>query len=234
MAKIEKLDELQIFAGQKDSPMAAMHRSVFLQYAAVGLASFSLAVASCKKESSLPGINLGSGDIGILNYVYALEQLEAAFYIQVTKSFYAGATDAEQILLNDIRDHEIAHREFFKNALGGVAIPSLDFNFSSIDFSSRSGVLESARALEDLGVSGYNGVGVLIRDEKYLALAGKIVSVEARHAALIRDLITDGSFANSEVIGPNGLEKSLSPAEVLKAAAVYITTVIDAENLPTA
>ena len=36
-------------------------------------------------------VNLGTGDTGVLNYAYALEQLEAAFYTQVVASFYAGA-----------------------------------------------------------------------------------------------------------------------------------------------
>ena len=39
----------------------------------------------------------------------------------------------------------------------------------------------------------------------YLTLAGKIASVEARHAALIRDLISNGSFADSTVINASGL-----------------------------
>ena len=34
-------------------------------------------------------VNLGKGDIGILNYAYALEQLEAAFYIQVLTTPYS-------------------------------------------------------------------------------------------------------------------------------------------------
>ena len=34
-------------------------------------------------------VNLRKGDIGILNYAYALEQLEAAFYIKVATSFYS-------------------------------------------------------------------------------------------------------------------------------------------------
>ena len=33
-------------------------------------------------------VSLGSGDTGILNYAYALEQLEAAFYAEVMKGGY--------------------------------------------------------------------------------------------------------------------------------------------------
>ena len=34
--------------------------------------------------------DLGEGDIGVLNYAYALEQLEAAFYTMVIDSPYCG------------------------------------------------------------------------------------------------------------------------------------------------
>lgn len=178
-------------------------------------------------------VNLGSGDIGILNYAYALEQLEAAFYTRVAQSFYSGATSSEIALLTDIRDHEVAHREFFKNALGSAAIPGLEVDFSSINFSDRNSVLTTARTFEDLGVSAYNGAGKLIVDPAYLLLAGKIVSVEARHAAYIRELIQPGSYAGSDVVDSNGLDVSRNPPAVLAAAGTFIKTKINASNLPT-
>lgn len=214
-----------------------MSRRNFLGYASAFAGAASLvSVASCKKDdmpSSNDGIDLGSGDIGILNYAYALEQLEAAFYQRVADSPYAGINASEMALLKDIRDHEIAHREFFKKALGANAIPDLEVNFSSIQFNDRTSVLNTAKAFEDLGVSAYNGAGKLIISPDYLLLAGKIVSVEARHAALIRDLISNGSFADMTVIDANGLEMSKTPAEVLMAASGFLKSKINASNLPT-
>ena len=208
-------------------------RRRFLGYAGVSSALVATAAASCKKKTTDSGQDLGSGDIGILNYAYALEQLEAAFYVKVVMSPYTGITAQENSYLTDVRDHEVAHREFFKAALGTSAIPALAVNFSSIDFTSRASVLATAKAFEDLGVSAYNGAGRLLVSPDYLALAGKIVSVEARHAALIRDLLSDGSFADSEVIDTNGLDVLRRPADVLAIAGTYITTKINASNLPT-
>jgi hypothetical protein len=188
--------------------------------------------SSCKKSDSGGGVNLGSGDIGILNYAYALEQLEAAFYTKVVASPYTSMPAAEASYLADIRDHEIAHREFFKAALGSNAIIGLDVNFSSIDFTSRTSVLATAKAFEDLGVTAYNGAGPLITDAGYLALAGKIVSVEARHAALIRDLITPGSFADSTALDANGMDMARTPSQVFAIAGAYINTKLDISNLP--
>jgi hypothetical protein len=209
-------------------------RRKFLGYGAMAATGLAIVISSCDKDDDKDsGIDLGMGDFGILNYAYALEQLEAAFYTRVLQSPYSGGSTAELALIADIRDHEIAHREFFKNALGTNKIQELQVDFSSINFADRSSVLGAAKSFEDLGVSAYNGAGKLITNGAYLTLAGKIVSVEARHAAYIRDLISNGSFADNTVIDANGLDKSRTPAEVLAMANVYLTTKVSARNLPT-
>ncbi len=219
---------------QLEATAAGMSRRKFFGLAG-GIAGVGLLVGAqgCKKDDDGDAINLGSGDTGILNYAYALEQLEAAFYTKVIASPYNGISAMEAAMLKDIRDHEIAHREFFKAALGSNAIPALQVNFTSIDFTNRASVLGTAKAFEDLGVSAYNGAGKLIANPDYLTLAGKIVSVEARHAAYIRDIISAGTFANSEVIDSNGLEMSKSPAQVLSVASAYLYSSLNANNLPT-
>jgi hypothetical protein len=229
MTKNAALIENKIIA-DRDSGLANMSRRKFLNYA--GASTGLVLLAACSKNDG-GGVDLGSGDTGILNYAYALEQLEAAFYIQVAKSFYPGISAEEQALLTDIRDHEVAHRELFKAALGGGAIQSLEVDFSSINFSDRNSVLGTAKAFEDLGVSAYNGAGPLLQSAAYLTLAGKIVSVEARHAALIRDRISNGTFVGVDVVdSSNGLEKSRTPGQVLAIAGTYIKTQLNASNLP--
>ena len=215
-------------------PESTLHRRKFLLFSGAALSAALIGVSCSKDDDTMgEGVNLGSGDTGILNYAYALEQLEAAFYTQVMTTPFSGMTAVESSFLADIRDHEIAHREFFKNALGSNAIQDLEVNFSSINFTNRDSVLGTAKAFEDLGVAAYNGAGKLITTPAYLLLAGKIVSVEARHAALIRDLISNGSFANSEVVNTNGLDLALNPPDVLAAASGFLKTKINASNLPT-
>lgn len=177
--------------------------------------------------------DLGEGDVGVLNYAYALEQLEAAFYTQVINTPYDGITDEEAALLTDIRDHEVEHRDFLKKALAEGAIGELEVDFSAVDFKSRDSVLGTAKTFEDLGVSAYNGAGKLIENVDYLAEAGRIVSVEARHAAAIRDLLQPDSvaFAGDDVVDRNGLDVVHEPADVLKAADPFIKTEVTAMSL---
>ncbi|WP_341839114.1 ferritin-like domain-containing protein [Chitinophaga caseinilytica] len=231
----EKLNVPQEQEGHAMLSPKGQQRRRFLSLFAGTAAAATLMHACSNNDDPSPdnGVNLGGGDIGILNYAYALEQLEAAFYIRVTQTFFSGATATEQQFLTDIRDHEIAHREFFRNALGGKAIPTLEADFSKIDFNSRASVLGTAKAFEDLGVAAYNGAGKLITDGAYLLLAGKIVSVEARHAAMIRDLLSNGSFADSTAVDANGLDMALAPPDVLKVAGGFLKSKINASNLPT-
>jgi len=228
---------------QKDPELpvqdSRMHRRKFLLFSSAAVSAAVIGV-SCAKDTEANnlnnrGLNLGGGDTGVLNYAYALEQLEAAFYIQVMQTPYSGMTAMEQEYLKDIRDHEIAHREFFKNALGSNAISNVEVNFSTINFSNRDSVLSTAKAFEDLGVSAYNGAGRLLTSAAFLGLAGKIVSVEARHAAAIRELISPNAgtaFANSEVVDNQGLDVVRTPRQVLEIAAPFIKTALDASNLP--
>jgi hypothetical protein len=188
-------------------------------------------------------VSVGSGDVGVLNYAYALEQLEAAFYTQLrTGIYYTGSiTPAEKSVLDDLYYHEVIHREFFKAgiaAAGAIPLKDLTVDFTSIDFSSRTSVLGAAKAFEDLGSAAYIGAGQYITSPTYLYLAGKIASVEARHAAIIRDFVSDNTFVGNDVVtissagtssvatnnGPAGssLERALSPAEVVAVANTYL------------
>jgi hypothetical protein len=221
---------------------AKLQRRSFLQFAGAGVAVAALTAAGCKRDRTAPGYINGTtldfkDDFGVLNYAYALEQLEAAFYIKVASAPPSSFTTVQKNYFQDVQFHEIAHREFFKKALGTAAIGSLEVDFSSIDFTNGSSVLAAAQAFEDLGVAAYNGAGIRIKDTGYLVIAGQIVSVEARHAAWVRDQISNGTFADLNSLAAlgsdnaKGLDAQLTPDKVLAAAGKYIKTQINVINL---
>lgn len=223
-----------------------LSRKKFLKYAGTSAVTlFAFGLVACEDDNPMgmdndddEMVNLGSGDVGVLNYAYALEQLEAAFYIAVLDSPYNGMSSEEGQIMEDLRNHEVAHRDWFMAAISSVApnaiIPGLTPDFSSVDFADRASVLQTAQAFEDLGVSAYNGAGQLIENTDYLVEAGKIVSVEARHAAAIRSIIgmSNTSFAGDDIIDMNGLEMTRTPNDVLGIAQNFITEQIDGSNLP--
>jgi len=231
---------------QADTPLyTPIKRRSFFMYAGATAGATALVLAGCSKEDSTPGtVSVGSGDAGVLNYAYALEQLEAAFYTSLRSgTYYTGlqATSAERLILDDLYYHEVIHRDFFKTAItaaGATPIKALTPNFSGINFNDRTSVLSTAKAFEDLGVAAYNGAGQYIQSATYLYIAGKIVSVEARHAAIIRDLVSENTFVGNDVItltsankatgdtnyAPSGssLERSMTPSEVVNTANMFL------------
>ncbi|HEX9979946.1 MAG TPA: ferritin-like domain-containing protein [Flavobacterium sp.] len=224
-------------------------RRDFLKISGLAMATTGLLLAGCSSDddngnpagNNLPGVrngifDLGGGDFGVLTYAYALEQLEADFYTRVVNAngFTSTFNSVEQQVLTDLYYHEVIHREFFKAALSGALpdpdtqlLPMLSFDYGSLNFSNRDAVLATSKALEDTGVAAYNGAGKLITSPDYLLLAGKIVSVEARHASAIRSLINPDStdFAGDDIVSAaNGLDVQKTPAQVLPIAGGFITT----------
>lgn len=239
---MDNLNENQTTSLQSTDLMdAKLQRRAFLQYAGAGAAAMALVAAGCKKDRN-PNMSFGAtldfkDDFGVLNYAYALEQLEAAFYIKVASAPPSTFTQAQVNYFKDVQFHEIAHREFLKKVLGTASIGNLEVDFSSINFSDGPSVLAAAKTFEDLGVAAYNGAGVRLKTDAYLVAAGQIVSVEARHAAWVRDQISNGSFADLSSLtglGANvagGLDAALTPDKVLNAASKYIKTKINVINL---
>ena len=213
--------------------------------------SAALAVAGCggsdKKAAparsaparSAPGavtIDFADGDVAVVNFAYALEQLEAAFYAQVNQTPAADLSrDARRTLLA-IGDHERVHAAFFKEVLGKAGISALEPDFGDVDFSDGKAVLKTAQAFEDLGVSAYNGAGQFLDGKSKLGLAplqvaGEIVSVEARHASAIRTLLhgdSSGAFA------PEPFDAARLPGEVLEMASPFLKTHVRLRNAPKA
>lgn len=226
-------------------------RRLFLKSGGATLAGLGLLFA-CKDDNEdfkIPEedeiFDLGTGDLAVLNYAYALEQLEADFYTKVVNGgYYAGANAEEKKLFLDLYNHEVNHREFFSAAISAAVgansdakLPDLEFDYGSLDFNSRAQVLATAKALEDAGVGAYNGAGSLISDVNYLLVAGKIVSVEARHASAIRSLLNADSadFAGDDVVTVDtGLDIALLPSQVIAAVTSlgFIKTPFTANNLP--
>ena len=175
-------------------------------------------------------IDFSKGDIAVLQFAYALEQLEADFYTKVVAAFGgSNLTAAEKSVMQDIKYHEVLHRELFKAALGATNGFTVTATYPGVNFNDRLSVLGAAKTFEDLGVAAYNGAAQYIASTDYLTLAGKIVSVEARHAAAIRDLLNpkSGDFA------PNTFDDAFAPLKVATAAQGFIVNKLSFANAPT-
>jgi hypothetical protein len=142
-------------------------------------------------------------DLDILNFALTLEKLEFTFYEEGLRTFSdsdiaesqaaqrAGDSDAAGTIrdrLTDVRNHEEAHVNVLTNvitALGGEPVSNLRFEFPYDSFDE---FIALAATFEPLGVDAYAGGALFIDTTLLLPSALGIHSVEANHAAYLREL----------------------------------------------
>ncbi len=159
-------------------------------------------------------LGAGGGDVDILNFALTLEYLETDFYKHKAKS--VGLSGEAKSLASLIAGHEQAHVDALTKAItaaGGMPAKKPKFVFPVTD---QASFLKLAYVLENTGVGAYNGAGPALSNPQYLAAAGSIVQVEARHAAAI------GLLTNQSVTPDGGFDKPLTKAQVLAKAGPLI------------
>jgi hypothetical protein len=156
--------------------------------------------------------------IDVLNFALTLEYLESEFYtrgVAAPSHIPAGAATAA---LTNIRDHEVAHVAFLRTAIssaGGSPVASPLFDFSAGHSTNNSGPLGTttftsyptflavAQTFEDTGVRAYKGQAPnLISSNDVLTAALQIHSVEARHAAHIRQMRRANAMLGAGTVKP--------------------------------
>ncbi len=220
--------------------LEARTRRDFLKVVGVGgvLVMLPSAITACSTDSSTGPrggtgntltIDFANGDFAVLQFAYALEQLEADFYTRVVAQFgSSNLSSGEQTVLADIKNHEVIHREFLKAALGTTYGFTVTATYPNVNFNSRTSVLATAAAFENLGVAAYNGAAQYIASTDYLTLAGKIVSVEARHASAILDL----QAPKTSAFAPQAFDDAFSPSKVASTAQPFIVDKLAFANAP--
>lgn len=153
-------------------------------------------------------------DVKILNFALVLEYLESEFYIRAVNN---GILSGELLeFATTVRDHEVAHVQFLKGALGDAAVdkPTFDFGDTVTDVAK---FVATSVVLEDTGVAAYNGQAVRLR-KPTLAAAASIVSVEARHAAWIRHIAFGPNYDGAaQYPAPVAFDDLASKRQILKA-----------------
>jgi len=166
----------------------------------VALASLPFALGSMFKKAYA---QTASADVeAVLQFALTLEYLEAEFYTRGVAAAGLVPAGAALAAITTIRDHENQHVAFLRTAISSlgktpVSKPTFDFSagngsntgpFANV-FSDYDTFLAVAQTFEDTGVRAYKGQApALIGSGGVLTAALNIHSVEARHAAHIRQM----------------------------------------------
>ncbi|HEY1451688.1 MAG TPA: ferritin-like domain-containing protein [Solirubrobacteraceae bacterium] len=164
-------------------------------------------------QKGRPPAKFGKGDIGILNYALTLEYLEAAFYNGATAANLSLAPQAAAFLKTVTAD-ENAHVAFLKKALGAKAAKEPKFNFAGANTSVDT-FMKTAAVLENTGVHAYLGQVLNIKNPAYVAAAGSILTIEARHASVI-GLLNEASPTGAGIAPDGPFDKPWTASKVLK------------------
>lgn len=114
----------------------------------------------------------------------------------------------------EIKADEDAHVSFLVQALGKAARPKP--TFKGLKQSSVNNFIQLAQVFENVGVGAYLLAAPTIKNKNYLAAAGSILTIEARHAGYLNSLLgkalsTNGSF-----------DKPIAQAQVVTAVSPFI------------
>ena len=171
-----------------------------------GLAAVSLLAPQAAK-AAIPSTIPGTGDIQVLNFALALEDLEADLYAQALLRLTTGGTDPQGVAtipglgvatteidvayITKFSSVEAAHRDFLKTAIGAAGGPVIttvmpakyDFGIQSL---TRQQVLDLVLEAEATGVQAYLGaIPSFAAQSKYLPTAAAIQGTEARHTSVL-------------------------------------------------
>ncbi len=156
-----------------------------------------------------------SQDAEVLAFILGVERIEAGFYAAVARTGALTGELAEFVTI--VGGHEREHVTFLEQALGSAAPKAPPF---TADVAAVAGdpqrFVRTAAALEDAVVAAYNGQAANLRPET-LAKAATIVSVEARHAAWIRDIggLPPAENTTDEPLTSDGVRSALRRAGLL-------------------
>ncbi len=190
-------------------------RASFLRKAGVGVGAlavggaFAGAIPSVARGQAIP-----QSDIAILNFALTLEYLEAAFYAQANQNkVLKGELNRYSTVL---AQHENTHVQFLRKVLGAKAVAKPKFDFKDT-VTNPAKFAATAQVLEDTGVHAYLGQVPNIKTKAVLIGAGRILPVEARHAAWIRDIRFSGGTTPDTTPAPGAFEDGFSKAKILAA-----------------
>ena len=122
---------------------------------------------------------------------------------------------------HSIKDHENAHVAALLKALGKDARPKPTFH--NITMANVTAFTATSQVLENTGVGAYLAALPYINDPAYVAAAGSIALIEARHAGFLNALEEDPLTGHASDLTDNEeFESTLTIDQVLSGASTFI------------
>jgi len=226
---IEEIEKVDGEIYERLSPRRTAMKDFFNFGKKISLAALPLAMGSMFKKAY--GQTTPSGVADVLNFALALEYLEYHYYnhalVAAPTLVPAGAPTAA---ITTIRNHELAHVNLLKGALGASARAEITYAMTDFTaggtfplvYSDYLTFLKVALGFEDTGVRAYKGQATALKGNAVLTTALQIHAVEARHASHIRQMLAANGASGLKPwisLGPGGIANDTGVGAV---DAVYV------------
>jgi hypothetical protein len=199
-------------------------RSKFVRVLAVASAAIvtSVGVTSVGVSAQDPRVVL---DVAVLNYLLRVEYVQAELYREGLLDFttparirqfdaYGGQATFDQ--LRSLHEQDLSHQDILRlliTRLGGTPLARCTVTFAR--FAAAQNMMQTAFAIENIGVSAYLGAVPLLRIPQVQGAVAAIAAVEARHSAYI-------GILNGQSPSPAPADTPRSREEVLGLLDPYI------------
>jgi hypothetical protein len=188
-------------------PSGAVARAAFLQKALAAAGAVVLGASFAAASEPTDASAQTPKDDRILNFLLLLQYIEAGFYAAATSR---GHLRAELRHFAQVAGtHEREHVAALKSVLGSAARPKPSLRFDGSIVSDGSKFVTAAVLLEEQTISACVGEAAHLGTDR-IATVAKLLSVDARHAAWIRDVAR-------RLPAPLAADKAAGPARVLAA-----------------
>lgn len=208
----------------RNSRLISTVRSKFVRFVVVASAAVvtSVGVTSVGVSAQDPRVVL---DVAVLNYLLRVEYVQAELYREGLLDFttparirqfdpYGGQSTLAQLL--SLHEQDLSHQDILRTLitrLGGTPLGRCTVTFAR--FAGAQNMMQTAFAIENIGVSAYLGAVPLVRLPQVQSAVAAIAAVEARHSAYI-------GILNGQSPSPAPADTPRSREEVLGLLDPYI------------
>jgi hypothetical protein len=180
-------------------------RARFLAHAAVGAGAVATGISAVgARPRSAASAPTAAGDVRILNFLLVLEHVQERFYAAAGA---AGLSGEVASFAQTVGEHERLHLDALRTELGRDARPAPDVDAGAA-IGSADAFTSAALEIEETVAAAYIGQAANLTRDRIPAIA-RIVAVEARHAAWIRDIA-------GRLPAPNAADPAATAKQVMR------------------
>lgn len=207
---LQELEKLEGKNFEELSPRRNVLKDFFQVGKKVSIAAVPLAISTMFQQAHAQSTPVNSV-VESLNLILALEYMQFQFYNNALIETPNLIPAADKGLISTIRDQQLAHINLLTKLVTDLkgtprpVMPYANFDYAKINvnvISNYGTFLRTAVVLEDLAERSYKGQLISLIGSPALAIVARMQTVEARHSAVLRQMVNKLQIATLKYFRP--------------------------------